>query len=106
MTDFRSPDPHGRTAAFVSAVFDRQGPAFVKAWLSGRTCRFSDTSVLTTPTGVERLRLTCEREIAAHGVTVRADANVADGFHRDQDMRDATPKAHLPSRTRAREARP
>ena len=82
MSAFRSPGPFGKTAAFVNEATEKRGAAWAKSWLSQRTCRFTDDTILTTGLGADRLHETCEALLKKHGVKAKYDADVTAMFYK------------------------
>lgn len=86
-TPHRTPSPRGATAAFVAAAKAKHGAPFVASWLSGRTCRFTDTTIFTLGLSVDKLRQCCERDLVKHGVTVKMCPDVTEGLRREIDTK-------------------
>ncbi len=63
----RSPNPSGATLAFVEAVLAARGPAYVRSFLSYRTCDFTETTIFTLGYSAEdRLPRDCAPILRQH----------------------------------------
>jgi hypothetical protein len=83
----RFAQPWGKTADFANAVAEKLGAAFVKSWLSAKTCRFGEDTVYTIGVGQAKLAQTCENLIAQHGVRIIVCPEITRGFYAEQDAR-------------------
>lgn len=87
----RSSQPRGATLALVNACLANPsfGSAFVRSYLSSRTCDFSDDTVFTMSIVAERLQQRAGGLLAKHGVKVKVCPHTTERIYADEDARAA-----------------
>lgn len=83
----RSTFPSGRTQAYVDACMTAFGPAFVKSYLTHRTCDFTDTTIYAMGFTADRLAQRTSGLIAKHGVMVKACPETTRRIYAEEDAR-------------------
>lgn len=86
----RSLVPHGRTHAFVEAVANSHGHAYVKSWLSNLSCDFTDDTIFTLGVTFDRLNQTCDGHLRKHGVRLEICPEVTKRFHAEAKLMSDT----------------
>ncbi len=85
----RSNQPYGRTLAFQNDCMASHGPAFVRSWVSMRTCEFSEDTIFTMGIVVDKLNAVAGGLLNKHGVRVVRCQDVTDRVYADEDARRA-----------------
>ena len=83
----RSNQPYGRTLAFQNDCMASHGPAFVRSWVSMRTCEFSEDTIFTMGIVADHLNKTASLLLAKHGVKAVRCPHTTERVYADEDAR-------------------